>query len=552
MQIQNLRPVKEIRCDILITGACYSGMWAAWKLAGQGFSVVLMEKSWASLGGCARFAGGDIQCYFKEEDDLEAQIDHLMKVGCGLGNRAWIRHALTMSEELMIRQQEMGIPFVMETNGKMKRRHGRGGIRSVIINPGKALEVLRRECLKAGVKILDRTPVVKLVNEGGKIRGAIGFSVREDAWVLCNAKRTVLASGGCGFKGAYFGLDMATGDGPAMALEEGTLLMNMEFSNKIQTTHRGFDTYGMNRFVSQGAVFRNRLGERFMPRYEPELKDGASLTAVAKAIYQETKEGRAPIYFDLSDMKEENVDLSADFLKPLTYLIENSGTDFYTRPQEWITSFTGSVGATPAGIWTDERYRTSLDGLYAIGDAASKADQLGACVGIGGAGMLYALVSANDVSEILHEDLGGETDPESTLISEGCKKELFLGLDTVWTHGIASSDDALYRMQEILFDLDCSFMKNEANLEKSVAALKKILNGMEFWGYKQAHGFVKCFETKHMILNGLAFLNASLARKESRGGHLRTDYPEQRTEFEKRSLISMKDDFEMKVEWECV
>ncbi len=539
------RTVIHRKCDVLVIGACYAGMWAARKLAQQGMSVVMLEKSVAGSGGCARFAGGDVQCWLGGEDDLEKQVDVMRGLGCGLNREKWLRHAFEISGRLMEEQMALGIPFARDESGALKCKSGRGGIRSIMLNPGEALKILRAECLRAGVTICDRTPAVRLIRDGdGAVLGAVGLEVRSGAWVCCYAKRTVIASGGCGFKGAYFGLDMATGDGPAMALETGAKLMNMEFSNKIQTTHKDFDICGMNYLVAQGGVFRNAEGRRFMSDYEPKLKDGASLVGVAKAFCAEQEAGGAPLYFDLRGMPDGKKAGVRELMEPLAELIDHCGVDFYGEPQEWMACFTGSVGATSAGIWINERYETSLKGLYAIGDAASKAAQLGACVGIGGAGMLFALVSAEDVCGELSKAGGGPAaaGPEAVL-----EEALLAGLEGMWRRGTGRCEDTLYGLQEVLFDLGCSFLKEERVLRQAIGRVKKLLAESDDWHYADTHGYMKCWETRHMLENGLAFLAASLARRESRGGHLRIDYPQTRPEYEACSVVGLGRDGELEV-----
>jgi succinate dehydrogenase/fumarate reductase flavoprotein subunit len=240
-------------------------------------------------------------------------------------------------------------------------------------------------------------------------------------------------------------------------------------------------------------------------------------------------------------MDREKIPLIRELLEPLARLIEHSGTDFFNTPQEWITSFTGSVGATPAGIWINDRYETSIPGLYAIGDAASKAMQLGACVGVGGAGMLFALVSADDLGRSIEQE---ENRPEKISWTKEVQE-----LETIWQSGNDSCDDTLYRLQEILFDLNCSFMKDENTLQSAVRQVREFMAESNQWNYENPHEYMKCWETRHMLENGLAFLTASLKRRETRGGHLRKDYPQQDSAYETCSVVYCDDQGELQVDW---
>lgn len=92
-------------------------------------------------------------------------------------------------------------------------------------------------------------------------------------------------------------------------------------------------------------------------------------------------------------------------------------------------------------------------------------------------------------------------------------------------------------------------MKEEQRIKESIEDFYGFLEESTQWGFSDAHGYMKCFETKNMLWNGLAFFCASLERRESRGGHLRVDYPDLNPEFEKCSLVFLNEEKKVKVKW---
>lgn len=535
-----MRESKTYQCDVLIIGGSYAGLTAALAAADQGLDVILMDKATPANSGCARFAAGDIQCFMEEEDLLEDWVAEYEKIGEGLNDLVWLEENIPLVRGFIQKQIEQQATFLQNEEGKLIRKKGRGNLKSAIVNIEKTFRVLYQKAKDVGVKFLTRTFLVDLIVDENRVQGAIGLSLREDLWSVVQAKTVVLASGGCGYKGNYFGMDMATGDGTAVAYRNGARLEHMEFSNKYQSTHKDFNIYGMNRFVSQGGTFINSEGESFMKRYQPKTGDASNLTHLTHGIYSEIKAGRGPVKFDSSRIPEEDRSISNELLKPLMCLLEEVNQDFFESPQEWIPCYTGSVGATPAGLEIDHHYETSIQNLFAIGDVASKGKVLGACIGLGGIGMMFALLSGNRVIEWVKPLV------DSTTFQDTFASNMEASLETENAR-FPKGDDAIRlederEMKRLLFQLEVSFMKDEKRLQDAIDQIKKLLEQGNLWAYADAHEQMKCYETWNMLVNALAFLTASKARKETRGGHLREDYQQKNDEFNSIFTVRMKDD----------
>ena len=134
-----------------------------------------------------------------------------------------------------------------------------------MVFPGYKMQKKLRGILeKLGVVIVDRVMITELLTSDGHVAGATGFNVRTGQFYVFEAKKTVLSTGACSFKGQYHGQDMVSGEGNDMALRVGAEFTNMEFANTYNATAKEFDICGMSRFQCLGARFTNALGETFM------------------------------------------------------------------------------------------------------------------------------------------------------------------------------------------------------------------------------------------------------------------------------------------------
>jgi len=518
-------PIKYCATDVLVVGGGYAGLLAALEARERNVDVLILEKAYAGNSGCAKFAAGDIQCFIPDQDDLELWVENMLEIGCNLNDPKWLRQNYPFSYEIIQKLGGLGIPFISDEKGNLTRKTGRGNIKSALLDTSKALNLLRKLCLQSGVQILDRTPIIDIIIHNNTVLGAIALNIREKELVVVDCKSMIVASGGCSFKGPYFGMDMDTGDGVAIALKAGCNLLNMEFSNKYQSTYKHFDVYGMNRFASQGGIFKNKLSERFMTKYDPVLKEATTLDILAKAMAIEIREGRGPIYFDLTGLKKEDREITSNLLGPLMKAIESSDVNFFEEQLEWIPSFTGSIGAATAGLWIDANYETNINNLFAVGDAASKACYLGARVGAGGIGLMFGSVSGVKAGQNAAARNSIDFKFDNVQLKDLVNEKIQGILSPLKRSKGINPDKVLYELQSVIFETDISLIKEEGRLKKALHTIQGIKDKLDELYADNMHDLMKVNETQNMVILAEAFIVTSLERKESRGGHFREDFP---------------------------
>jgi len=211
------------------------------------------------------------------------------------------------------------------------------------------MEVMRRVVSERGVEVIDRFMVTDLLTSDGKVVGAVGFNTRTGEFKGFKAKATILAAGRVAFKDIFYANKNLTGDSYAMVYRAGGHLMNFELSN-ANTTCKEFAIAGLNMFVGYGGRFLNSLGERFMERYDPIYKDRAVLHILAADMAMEVKMGRGPIYFDLTNLTEDQIKRLKVVLPLDMLILERAGVlvgNKVIRKLEWMPQSPNTIGCLP-------------------------------------------------------------------------------------------------------------------------------------------------------------------------------------------------------------
>lgn len=536
--------MKRYSSDVLVIGGGLAGCWASIRGRQLGASVTLVEKGKVGFSGCSTFAAGDI-LWWTPNDDLNTWLNNYARWGGYLLDPEWFVRLCYDIYERVLEMSKWGAPFERDSKGNLVRKPGRGHNAAVVFPGFELMKFLRKKLEEYGVQILDRVMITDLIVEDGEIHGAVGFHIRNGEFYLVDAKAIVIATGGCSWKGNYFGQDMVCGEGYALAYKNGARLMNMEYSNCYNSTYRYFDIYGLSRFQRLGGKFINALGESFMSKYDPELKDGAFLHTVAFAMTKEVIEGRGPIYFDLTEMKEEDQRLSRKLLPMLFEMFDKAGVDPFKERLEWIPGFQGSIGTGSGIMLLDEFCSTNLRGLYASGDAACEGLVIGGINGPGAINLSWAIVTGYRSGEGATRlaKLKEYKKPSEALISDLQRRTFkFLIND-----GKMTAQDVYYQLQDAVIGWDKSIIRHKDRLTESINRIKiieeRLIPQMRATDF---HELMRCHEVEATLITTEMVLKSALLRTESRAAHYREDYPEMDNANWLKWIVVEKDEKGMK------
>ena len=499
---------------IVVVGSGIAGLIAALEISRK-HAVTLVTKAELSESN-TRFAQGGIAAAMFDDDSVAEHIADTMRAGAGLNRLEAVEILCAEGPARINDLMALGVAFDRK-NGELAR-----GLEAAHSYPrvlhaggdatGLAIETaLVRAVRAADITVLEHTFACDLVLHDERVAGldvldAVGQRCRLEA------DGVVLASGGAGQLYPYTtNPGVATGDGVAMALRAGAKLADVEFYQFHPTALAVPGNFLISEAVrGEGAVLLSADGSRFMQRVHPAA-DLASRDVVARGIAEQmAAQGGKPVLLDATA-------LGAEFLTARFPTIDAAcrrfGLDWSQQP----------VPVTPAahywmgGVRTDEWGRTSVRGLFAVGEVA--------CTGVHGANrlasnsLLESLVFAWRAAHLLLEDRD-VLDRQSWPVGE---------CDAIVAEMDAAAATVPVRREELqqLMWEKAGIYRNEAGLREASAQLNR---------WKVVGTSVHDLETANLLALAKVIVAAALERRESRGAHYRNDFPETLASF-RRQLV---------------
>jgi len=532
--------------DVLIIGAGGAGLCAAIAALGQGATVGVVCKSLLGKAHTVMAEGGiaAAMANVDQADDWRTHFRDTMRGGKFLNN--W-RMAQIHAQEAPDRVHELeqwGALFDRTSDGEILQRAfgGHSFKRLCHVGDRTGLEMIRTlqdRGVHLGIDVYMECAVTRLLKDGDRVAGAFAYWRETGRFVVFKAKSVVIATGGIGKAWRITSNSWEyTGDGMALAYDAGAELMDMEFVQFHPTGMvwpPGVQGILVTEAVrGEGGVLRNKNGERFMERYDPDKMELSTRDVVARAIYTEAKEGRGTehggAYLDISHKP-------GDYVKrklPSMYhqFRELADVDITKGPME--------VGPTchymMGGIRVDaETAAATVPGLFASGEAAA---------GLHGANRL----GGNSLSDLLvfgrraglaaaeHAATSGSLNIDSQQIEEASSEML-----EPFARGEGESP---YRIHEELQNAMQNYVgifRNEEDLGKGLSelqVLKERASRLRVEGSRLFNpGWHLARDLKSMLTVSEAVALSAEKRRESRGAHSRIDYPNYDESWSKQNNI---------------
>ena len=543
--------MKTLQGDVAVVGGGPAGTFAAVKAAENGARVILLDKGYVGKSGCGTFGAGSFKAWLREEDSLDLWYGKAVEEGFFINDQDWLKKHFDTIGDRVKELEAWGVTFEKNEDGTYRRIEGQGSsdkrpIKTLMFHGPQFMEVMRRVCREMGVPLVDRVMVDALLHDRDNpraIRGVVGFHGVSGEMHVVRARAVVLTAGAQAYKSHYADLHMETGDAHIMGLEAGAALANYEF-NCHQLTHGNFATHGMNVSQGLGAKFVNALGEDFTAKYDPEYASHGNLWRISASMAMEVKFGRGPLYFDYSSYTPQDWELFERTLPLMYRSYEQAGyVDGNRRVIQgklsWVSALIGNVGFG-GGLFIDLDGRTTLEGLYAAGDAS-----YGPTSGVEGF-CAYAMPAASTTGAAVGEASAKYAATVGSFEIDEAEVESLTRKLTAPLRNPQGVDPShvVIAVQEALFPYDVYILRTE---EKMLAALKRIReikrHDVPRLRALDAHGLRFALEARNMVLSAEVMLAAALHRKESRGSHLRLDYPEIDNEnWLKWILVELRDD----------
>ena len=535
--------------DVVVIGGGIAGLYSA-LTAAESVKVAVISKVHVTRSHSVAAQGGIAACLGNEEEDhWEWHMYDTVKGSDYLADQNAVEVLTQEAPNAIYKLEHMGVPFSRNAQSKIKQRRFGGHTKNFGEAPIKRacyssdvtgrviMDTLYDRCLQKGVKFHNEIFIQHLLFDLNNCCGATGYDLATSTPQVFHAKAVVLATGGSGkiFKTTSNGY-ASTGDGFALALDALLPLEDMEF---VQFHPTGI--YGLGILISEavraeGGVLRNGLGERFMERYAPTLKDLAPRDIVSRAILKEISEdrgvdGKDYVYLDLREIGKERLNQK---LPEITSFIQ---TYLGIDPSEKQIPIAPTCHYMMGGIPTDieghvlaDKAGTILPGLYAAGECA--------CVSVHGANRLGCnslidlVVFGHRTGLSILKEIKAKIIHPIPVQAESIVVEKINSL--IESKGGECIAVLRENMQRLMTE-QCSVLRNGQTLEQThlmICQLKKrylnvgLTNKSRVFNYE----LQEALELNNMLRIAEVIVFSALQRRESRGAHFRRDYPERNDE----------------------
>jgi len=542
--------------DVLIIGAGGAGLRAAIEALAQGARVAVVCKSLLGKAHTVMAEGGiaAAMANVDPQDDWRTHFRDTIRGGKFLNNWRMAQIHAQEAPERVRELEQWGALFDRTDDGNILQRAFGGHTFKRLCHVGdrtglEMIRTLQDRGVHLGFDVYMECAITRLLKEGDRVAGAFGYWRENGRFIVFKAKSIVIATGGIGKAWRITSNSWEyTGDGMALAYDVGAELMDMEFVQFHPTGMvwpPGVQGILVTEAVrGEGGILRNKNGERFMERYDPERLDLSTRDVVARAIYTEAKEGRGTehggAYLDISHKPAEYVKKKL----PSMYhqFRELADVDITKGPME--------VGPTchymMGGIRVDaETAQSSVPGLFAAGEAAAG---LHGANRLGGNSLSDLLVFGRRAGQAAAEQAASAGPITVDAVElEAAVSELLAPFE----HADGESAYELHRdLQET--------MQNYVGIFRSEEDLKRGLNEIQNLKRRAANvrvegsrlfnpGWHLARDLKSMLTVSEAVALSALARKESRGAHSRIDFPNYDEGWSKLNNIVSRDGEEMRL-----
>ncbi len=527
-----MRMNAPLECDVLVAGGGVAGLMAAIAAADSGAKVIVAEKANSKRSGSGATGNDHFLCYIPEvhgEDPSEfIQEMEASQIG-GDNDMDLVRRYVAECFDRVKDWDSWGVGM-REHGGWEFNGHAKPGHLKVWLKyAGKEQKpIFTREALKRGVTILNHCPFAEVItDENGRAVGGICVDMSEEIpkVQVIRAKSVVLATGnvnrlfGSRTMGWMFNMAGCPSDvctGRAAAYRAGARLVNLDKTG-MGAGCKYFNRGGKATWIG---VYSDIEGKPLGPFVTKPSKEYGDLAGdVWREMFTLKRSQGEPVFMNCSEISDEDLDymlwgLSNEGNVGTLDHLKEEGFDFKKHMVEFDAKDGGSLGG---GIEIDVNGACSIPGLYAAGDETGnfRADMGGAAT--------YGHIAGKSAAEY------------SRTVEQAAAENMAVVKDWIERHSpIANRPDDTsspswkelnVAVQQVMSDYCGPYIRSEHMMRTGLTHLKRLEKQLGKMHGQNSHEFMRCIEVEDMFLMGeLAFYSA-LERKETRGRHIRADYP---------------------------
>lgn len=517
---------KLVETDVLVIGGGGAAGRAAIEAAKSGLKCVLVDKGRFGKSGSTIASAGTLSAPFgnlEPKDSPEIFFKNIVERGGYMNDQNLVELLVNEVKKRVLDLDAYG--FTMKrTDGKIKQFHepghtyargcaGYGGGISM-------MKTLRDEAIRQGTKVVENVMITRLITDRRAVTGAIGLDVKRGELIIFKAKGVILATGSATGLFPHASASMTTtGDGFAIAYQEGVPLINLEFVEfTLIPKFKGvfMHALGISNLMGLGAELYNRSGECFL-KYDPMM----TRARMVRACHKEIVEKREPISMDTSRITDWS-------------MIPECDRKRFSMLGEMFEIVLG-VHTFLGGIKVDKNCEVNLRGLFGAGEVVG---------GLQGAMRLSG--NALGETQVLGAQAGKSAASRALRVPEGHISEEQIEEERArifnqWK-GREDPFQVEKKIQKIAGEA-IGVTRSEDGLRRGISEIKDVISQeiptMSSGSLKE---IVKSLEVANMSLVAMLIMMSALKRRESRGMHFREDYPKSDENLLKHICIRTQDD----------
>jgi L-aspartate oxidase len=506
--------------DVLIVGSGAAGLSLALQLPNS-LSIGLLSKAGVHSGSTA-WAQGGMAAVLHERDTVDSHVNDTLQAGAGLCHEEAVRFTVEQSTDVVNWLVDQGVDFDLrndqpddefqEFHLTMEGGHSIRRILHAADQTGSAIsKALNHRIAKCeNVEILTDRCVVDLISDGNRVQGAYVLNTATGYVETIGAATVALATGGASKAYLYTSNpDGATGDGIALAWRAGCRVANLEFNQFHPTClyNPKARTFLLTEALrGEGATLHLPNGERFMPRFDPRA-ELAPRDIVARAIDYEMKRlGLDCVYLDVTHKSREEIEAHFPTVQARCQAL---GIDMAVERIPVVPAAHYTCG----GVIVDQFGATDLPGLYVIGETA--------CTGLHGANRM----ASNSLLECFVYALSAAKHIENNYLKKNSNN-----LPRWDDSRVRVSDEAIVikhswqALRRLMWDY-VGIVRTNRRLKRAANHLKVLEQEVDDY-YSSFTITKELLELRNLTLVSRLMVECARERKESRGLHYNSDYPD--------------------------
>jgi succinate dehydrogenase / fumarate reductase flavoprotein subunit len=544
-------------CNVLVIGTGGAGLRAAIAARQAGVDVVVIGKR-SRLDAHTVLAAGGINAALgtvDPEDSWQQHFADTMREGYYVSDPRVVEIMSSEAPAAINELADWGCPFARTSEGKLDQRYfGAHRYRRTCYAgdyTGRAvLSTLADRTQRLAIPVIEDQYVSRLLAADGQCFGALAFDLHTGQRTVFEADAVVLCGGGHTriWRRSSSRRDENYGEGMWLAFQAGARLMDMELVQFHPTgmvlPEEAAGTLVTEAVRGEGGRLLNAEGERFMQRYDPDRMELSSRDRVALANYLEIKEGRGGpnggVFLDVTHLGKDAI--LEKLPRMYRQFVEYQMLDIALEPMEVAPTAHYSMG----GIVVDPpTHATEVGGLFAAGECTAG---LHGANRLGGNSLVETLVFGRRAGEAAAQF---SRERESQLRSRRAIDEALGDLDSLIHNGTELSR-ALQRAVRNLMWEHCGVVRDADDLERALGRLGEVRSALpsvdvrpseEGWG-----DLAQILDLQAMLSTAEATLQGAIAREETRGAHIRSDFPDLDPQMEVNFVVGRDDEGRMTLE----